>query len=66
MPVVQSEVPYFNDSLSSAFNAHTFVMGCNASKHDNLSQCDLSTVASLMNKSGTPLSDCGNISAYKK
>ena len=63
-PIVQSEVLKYNDSLSSAFSAlHIHDRVQVFSEH--ASKLSVKAAASLMIKTGIPMSDC-DISAYEK
>ena len=64
-PIIQlSEVPNYNDSLSSAFNAlHIHDRVQIFSEH--ASKLCIIAAASLMVKTGMPMSDC-DISTYEK
>ena len=63
-PIVQSEVLKYNDSLSSAFNTiHIHHIEQIFSEH--ASKLCVIVAASLMVKTGIPMSDC-DISAYEK
>ena len=64
LPIVQSEVLSYNDSLSSAFSAlHIHNRVQIFSEH--ASKLCVIAAASLMVKIGIPMSDC-DISAYEK
>ena len=64
LPIVQSEVFNYNDSLSSAFNVlHIYDRVQTFSEH--ASKLCVIAAASLMVNTGIPMSDC-DISTYEK